>query len=102
MRVVITGGGTGGHLFPGIALAQGLRTQLPNSEILFIGTSRLLDQDTLAKSGFKLATLHCGGEKVLGLRQSYAVFLACPEPFGRPEGCWRNLNRILFLEWVDM
>ena len=83
MRVVITGGGTGGHLFPGIALAQGLRTQLPNSEILFIGTSRLLDQDTLAKSGFKLATLHCGGVKGLGLAAKLRSF------FGLPRAIWQ-------------
>ena len=47
MRAAIAGGGTGGHLFPGIALANALKRREPGSEILFIGTSRLLDQQAL-------------------------------------------------------
>lgn len=67
MRAVITGGGTGGHLFPGIALASAIQKRLPGSEILFIGTRRLLDQKALQNRGFQLATLDSGGVKGLGL-----------------------------------
>lgn len=41
MRVVITGGGTGGHLFPGLAIAEALRAAQPDAEVLFVGGDRL-------------------------------------------------------------
>ncbi len=66
MRLIIAGGGTGGHLFPGIALATALQRKDPATQVLFIGTSRLLDQQTLAGQGFELAALDCGGVKGLG------------------------------------
>ncbi|RLB96553.1 MAG: hypothetical protein DRH76_06600, partial [Deltaproteobacteria bacterium] len=38
--VVIAGGGTGGHVFPGIALAEALRRRWPQSRVVFVGTDR--------------------------------------------------------------
>jgi UDP-N-acetylglucosamine--N-acetylmuramyl-(pentapeptide) pyrophosphoryl-undecaprenol N-acetylglucosamine transferase len=66
MRLIVAGGGTGGHLFPGIAVATAVRERLPESLVLFVGTSRLLDQQALAGQGFELAALECGGVKGLG------------------------------------
>ena len=66
MRLIVAGGGTGGHLFPGIAVATAVRERLPESRVLFIGTLRLLDQQALAGLGFELAALECGGVKGLG------------------------------------
>ena len=68
MRLIVAGGGTGGHLFPGIAVATALLLRIPASQVLFIGTSRLLDQQALTGLGFELAALGCGGVK--GLRAS--------------------------------
>jgi len=65
MRLIVVGGGTGGHLFPGIAVAAGLRERVPATRVLFIGTSRLLDQQALAGQDFEIATLECGGVKGL-------------------------------------
>ena len=67
MRLIVTGGGTGGHLFPGIAVATAMRDRIASTRVLFIGTSRLLDQQALAGLGFELAALECGGVKGLGL-----------------------------------
>ena len=66
MKAAIAGGGTGGHLFPGIALAQALKKRMPESEILFIGTSRLIDQEALKNQGFTVATLTSTGLKGMG------------------------------------
>ncbi len=41
MRIVITGGGTGGHLYPGLAIAEALRAASPDTEVLFVGGDRL-------------------------------------------------------------
>lgn len=83
MRAVITGGGTGGHLFPGIALASALRERQPESEILFIGTPRLLDQQALQNRGFQLVALAGTGIKGLGRIARLRSLLA------QPAALWR-------------
>ena len=55
MRLIITGGGTGGHLFPGIALAKGMQMRLAGCRVLFIGTGRQMDRETLAGYDFEFA-----------------------------------------------
>lgn len=51
-RVIIAGGKTGGHLFPGIAVAQALMEKDPSTKILFVGTRAPFEIDTLARYGF--------------------------------------------------
>ncbi len=52
MRVIIAGGGTGGHLFPGIAIAEGFCAKITRCKILFIGTDRLFEKTILAERKF--------------------------------------------------
>lgn len=63
VRLVITGGGTGGHLFPGIAVADELLARYPDSEVLFIGTGREIDRRALADKPYRQATLTGSGLK---------------------------------------
>ncbi|MBW2039316.1 MAG: undecaprenyldiphospho-muramoylpentapeptide beta-N-acetylglucosaminyltransferase [Deltaproteobacteria bacterium] len=56
-KVVITGGGTGGHLFPGIALAEEFVRKKEGWEVVFIGTERGLERKILPKWGFELRTV---------------------------------------------
>lgn len=63
VRLVITGGGTGGHLFPGIAVAEAVMAERPGSEVLFIGTDRQVDNQVLGQRSFQTATLKCQGLK---------------------------------------
>ena len=51
-RIIIAGGKTGGHLFPGIAVAQALKEKDPSTKILFVGTSAPFEIETLARYGF--------------------------------------------------
>lgn len=78
MRVVVTGGGTGGHLFPGIALATGMQERIPGCRVLFIGTARHLDQQTLARYDFALASVHCLGLKGMGILHRIRSLLRMP------------------------
>lgn len=77
-RIVVTGGGTGGHLFPGIALARGLRDRIGDCRVLFIGTARHLDRETLAGEHFELETIHCMGLKGMGLWNRLRSILQLP------------------------
>lgn len=59
LRIIITGG----HLFPGIALATALQKKYPGCEILFIGTQRRLDRKALAGFNFQQESIVCMGLK---------------------------------------
>ncbi len=69
MRIIITGGGTGGHLFPGIALAEGMRERFNDCEIMFIGTDRAIDDRALQGRSYIIKSLKCRGLKGKGLAQ---------------------------------
>ncbi len=79
MRALITGGGTGGHLFPGIALAAALRRQFPGCEIMFIGTQRQLDRDALAGLDFRKESIACMGLKGMGLAHRLRSLISLPK-----------------------
>jgi UDP-N-acetylglucosamine--N-acetylmuramyl-(pentapeptide) pyrophosphoryl-undecaprenol N-acetylglucosamine transferase len=53
MKVIIAGGGTGGHLFPAVALGEELLRERPSLEVLFVGTSAGIEAKWLPKSGYK-------------------------------------------------
>jgi UDP-N-acetylglucosamine--N-acetylmuramyl-(pentapeptide) pyrophosphoryl-undecaprenol N-acetylglucosamine transferase len=60
-RVVIAGGGTGGHLYPGIALAKALKRHNMNIEISFVGTQKGIEAKVLPREGFELKTIFSAG-----------------------------------------
>jgi len=59
--VVIAGGGTGGHLYPGIALAKSLMKHDADIEITFVGTQQGIESRVLPREGFRLKTIWSGG-----------------------------------------
>ena len=63
LRLLITGGGTGGHLFPAVAAAQALRLRQPDSEVLFVGTRRKIDTSSLKRYGFASSSIYSYGLK---------------------------------------
>jgi UDP-N-acetylglucosamine--N-acetylmuramyl-(pentapeptide) pyrophosphoryl-undecaprenol N-acetylglucosamine transferase len=69
MKVVISGGGTGGHLSPALALGEELKRMRPDAELLFIGTRAGLDQQFLSLSGFPYELLDVGGVAGHGARE---------------------------------
>src|SRR5438876_1146215 len=67
MKVIIAGGGTGGHLFPGIAVAREIERRDPASSILFVGAEQGIEARIVPKEGFNLQTLPVGGIKGVGV-----------------------------------
>jgi UDP-N-acetylglucosamine--N-acetylmuramyl-(pentapeptide) pyrophosphoryl-undecaprenol N-acetylglucosamine transferase len=63
MTYVIAGGGTGGHVFPAIAVADAIKDADPKAEILFIGTARGLEDTAVPKAGYKLERIVVTGIK---------------------------------------
>jgi UDP-N-acetylglucosamine--N-acetylmuramyl-(pentapeptide) pyrophosphoryl-undecaprenol N-acetylglucosamine transferase len=63
LRVVIAGGGTGGHLYPGIAVARELLARRPDAQVSFAGTARGLEARVVPREGFALDLIRSGGIK---------------------------------------
>ncbi|MBL4632558.1 MAG: glycosyltransferase, partial [Kofleriaceae bacterium] len=66
-RLVIAGGGTGGHLFPGVAVAEEFLGRHPEGEVLFVGTERGIESRILPGLGYELAKIEVSGLKTVGL-----------------------------------
>ena len=78
LRIIITGGGTGGHLFPGIAMAQAMGRKFPGCELLFIGTERKVDKTALVNLGFQTMSIKSQGIKGKGLLAKGKALLQQP------------------------
>ena len=63
IRIVIAGGGTGGHLFPGIAVARELLRRAPDVRVTFAGTARGIESRVIPREGFELDLLRSAGLK---------------------------------------
>src|SRR3954467_5900373 len=63
LRVVIAGGGTGGHLYPGIAVARELQARRPDVVLSFAGTARGIEARVVPREGFSLDVIRSGGIK---------------------------------------
>jgi UDP-N-acetylglucosamine--N-acetylmuramyl-(pentapeptide) pyrophosphoryl-undecaprenol N-acetylglucosamine transferase len=63
LRIVIAGGGTGGHLYPGIAVAREILRRNPNAQVSFAGTERGIESRVIPREGFALDVLRSAGLK---------------------------------------
>src|SRR5437879_13371390 len=63
LTVVIAGGGTGGHLYPGIAVAKEIVRRLPAARVSFAGTAHGLEARVVPREGFELDVIRSAGLK---------------------------------------
>ena len=61
MRIIIAGGGTGGHLFPGISIAEAFKAREARNEVLFVGARRGIEEVLIPKAGHPLRTISVSG-----------------------------------------
>jgi len=62
-HIIISGGGTGGHIFPALAIARALKRKLPHSQILFIGAKDKMEMEKVPAAGFEIKGLWISGLK---------------------------------------
>ena len=60
-RIIIAGGGTGGHIFPAIAIANALKKKDPSIEILFVGAKGKMEMEKVPQAGYKIEGLDIAG-----------------------------------------
>jgi UDP-N-acetylglucosamine--N-acetylmuramyl-(pentapeptide) pyrophosphoryl-undecaprenol N-acetylglucosamine transferase len=78
IRLLLTGGGTGGHLFPAIATAEAMCRRFPDTRVCFVGTKRKMDAAGLSQYDFQVSTIHCQGLKGKGLTARVQSLLLLP------------------------
>ena len=61
MKVIISGGGTGGHIFPAIAIAQEIKSRVQDADILFVGANGKMEMEKVPQAGFKIIGLDVAG-----------------------------------------
>ncbi len=90
LRVIISGGGTGGHIYPAIAVAQTLEKMLPNGvEFIFVGAADRMEMEKVPKAGYTIEGLWISGLQ-RSLSPKNLLF-----PFKVVTSVWRSLNIIL-------
>ncbi|KGJ50377.1 undecaprenyldiphospho-muramoylpentapeptide beta-N-acetylglucosaminyltransferase [Paraclostridium dentum] len=63
MKVLLSGGGTGGHVYPAIAIANKIKEENPDAEIVFVGTEKGIESEIVPKYGYELRTVTVQGFK---------------------------------------
>jgi UDP-N-acetylglucosamine--N-acetylmuramyl-(pentapeptide) pyrophosphoryl-undecaprenol N-acetylglucosamine transferase len=61
MKVIISGGGTGGHVFPAIAIADAIRAEAPGTQFLFVGAKGRIEMEKVPKAGYRIEGLWISG-----------------------------------------
>jgi UDP-N-acetylglucosamine--N-acetylmuramyl-(pentapeptide) pyrophosphoryl-undecaprenol N-acetylglucosamine transferase len=81
MKVLIAAGGTGGHIYPGIAVAKEVMRRDETSEVLFVGTARGLETKIVPDNGFQLSLIKSAGLKNVGFVGKLKGLFILPKSF---------------------
>lgn len=81
MKVLIAAGGTGGHIYPGIAVAKEILRRDEKSEVLFVGTARGLETKIVPDNGFQLTLINSAGLKNVGFVGKLKGMMILPKSF---------------------
>jgi UDP-N-acetylglucosamine--N-acetylmuramyl-(pentapeptide) pyrophosphoryl-undecaprenol N-acetylglucosamine transferase len=91
MRILIAGGGTGGHLFPALAVAEAFREKDPGSRIIFVGSRKGMESRFVGREGYELKTIESAALMGKGLGGKLAGLLAIPRSLGQS---WKLLRSV--------
>ncbi|MDM8538730.1 glycosyltransferase, partial [Desulfobacterales bacterium HSG17] len=92
LNIIIAGGGTGGHLFPGIAIADAFMAENPKNRVFFIGTDKTFEINILAKAGYLHQKITAHGIKGLGIINGLRTMAIIPK------GIWEAVKIIRLIK----
>ena len=75
LRIIISGGGTGGHIFPAISIANAIKELRPDTEILFVGAEGRMEMQRVPAAGYKIIGLPVAGFDRKNLFKNFAVIV---------------------------
>ena len=88
INVLLSGGGTGGHIYPAIAIANELKRRLPESKFLFVGAKGRMEMEKVPQNGYKIKGLW-----ISGIQRSLSI-KNLSFPFKLISSLW-NANKIV-------
>lgn len=91
-RVIIAGGGTGGHIFPAISIADAIRTRAPHADILFIGAADRMEMQKVPEAGYPIEGLDIAGFDRRALWRNLALPFRLLRSFGRVRSLFRRFR----------
>lgn len=92
MRVIMAGGGTGGHIYPALAIARGIIKRWPQAKIIFVGTKEGMEHDIIPESGFELKTISAQGLNRSSLIKAASSALKVPVGFWQARTIIKGFN----------
>lgn len=75
LRIIISGGGTGGHIFPAVSIANAIKEQHPDAEILFVGAEGRMEMQRVPAAGYKIMGLPIAGFNRKNLLKNFSVLI---------------------------
>lgn len=75
MKILISGGGTGGHIFPAVSIANALKRRVPGAEILFVGAEDRMEMERVPAAGYEIIGLPVAGFDRRHLLRNFKVLL---------------------------
>ena len=79
LKVIISGGGTGGHIFPAVSIANAIKEQHPDAEILFVGAEGRMEMQRVPAAGYKIIGLPVAGFDRKHLLKNFSVIIKSVE-----------------------
>lgn len=92
LRVLISGGGTGGHIFPAISIANALRRRNPDTEILFVGALGRMEMERVPEAGYPIEGLPVAGFDRKKLWRNFAVILKLAKSMRKARRILKDFN----------
>jgi UDP-N-acetylglucosamine--N-acetylmuramyl-(pentapeptide) pyrophosphoryl-undecaprenol N-acetylglucosamine transferase len=96
-RIIIAGGGTGGHLFPGIAVARELETMFEKPGILFLVGHKRIESEILSRYGYEVASIDVEGLKGRGWTKGLKVLIKLPKSIFQSASLIKDFSPALVL-----
>ncbi|HZJ85116.1 MAG TPA: UDP-N-acetylglucosamine--N-acetylmuramyl-(pentapeptide) pyrophosphoryl-undecaprenol N-acetylglucosamine transferase, partial [Syntrophomonadaceae bacterium] len=81
MRLILSGGGTGGHIYPALAIAKGVESLIPDVEILYVGTEKGLESDIVPKAGYNFKSIDITGLDRSSMLKASKTLMKFPKSF---------------------
>jgi UDP-N-acetylglucosamine--N-acetylmuramyl-(pentapeptide) pyrophosphoryl-undecaprenol N-acetylglucosamine transferase len=91
-RIIIAGGGTGGHIFPALAIAAALKKRQPEIEILFVGAKGKMEMDKIPEAGYKIIGLTIAGYNRSSLIKNISMPFKLAKSFFQVTGILRKFR----------
>ncbi len=81
MKLILSGGGTGGHIYPALAIAEGVKSLVPDVEILYVGTEKGLEGDIVPKAGYNFKSIDISGLDRSSMLKASKTLMKFPKSF---------------------